>query len=142
MKKLLLGIIILSFSCSSPEKKSPEEEIAGIIQTELDFARMADEVGVAAAFYYFADDSAVINRGDRIIKGKEAIREYYETSLRPGTKLDWAPDFADVSGDIGYTYGRYTHSVPDSSGNITEHRGIFHTVWKLQDNGSWRFVWD
>jgi len=113
-----------------------------MVTTERDFAVMAEEEGVAAAFYHFAADSAVILRGGKLIRGREAIRDYYLQNLKPGTKLQWAPDYTDVSGDLGYTYGRYTHQVPDSSGNITESLGMFHTVWKRQPDGSWRFVWD
>ena len=115
---------------------------AEIIDTEHEFAAMASEKGIAEAFYMFAADSAVILRGGRLIRGRDAIRDYYSLNLRSGTKLLWAPDFADVSGDIGYTYGRYTHMVPDSAGAMTESHGIFHTVWKRQNDGSWRYVWD
>jgi ketosteroid isomerase-like protein len=142
MKQLLILIMILTAGCSSPSDSNTQKYKAQIIQTELDFAKMADEAGVAAAFYEYAADSAVIGRGGKVIKGREAIREYYEKNLRPGTKLQWTPDFADVSGDIGYTWGNYTHLVPDSAGNITESHGVFHTVWKRQPDGSWRFVWD
>jgi ketosteroid isomerase-like protein len=142
MKHLLILVLIMTTACSSPSEKSMEKYKAQIIQTELDFAKMADEAGVAAAFYEYAADSAVIGRGGKIIKGREAIRDYYENALMPGTRLQWAPDFADASGDIGYTWGKYTHLVPDSTGNITESHGVFHTVWKRQPDGSWRFVWD
>ncbi|MCX6240170.1 MAG: hypothetical protein NTY07_21955, partial [Bacteroidia bacterium] len=76
-------------------------------------------------------------------KGKEAIRKQYASFPRKA-KLDWAPDFADVSasGDLGYTYGKYTLTSTDSIGNITQSGGIFHTVWKRQPDGQWRFVWD
>lgn len=134
--------MILTAGCSSPSDSNTQKYKAQIIQTELDFAKMADEAGVAAAFYEYAADSAVIGRGGKVIKGREAIREYYEKNLRPGTRLQWTPDFADVSGDIGYTWGNYTHLVPDSAGNITESHGVFHTVWKRQPDRSWRFVWD
>jgi ketosteroid isomerase-like protein len=142
MKHLLILTMIMVTACSSPSPGDAEKKKAQIIQTELDFAKMADEAGVAAAFYKYAADSAVIGRGGKTIKGREAIRDYYEKNLKPGTKLQWAPDFVDVSGDLGYTWGKYTHSVPDSAGNITESHGVFHTVWKLQPEGSWRFVWD
>ena len=142
MKHLLLLVLIMTTACSSPSEKSTEKQKAEVIQTELDFAKMADEAGVAAAFYEYAADSAVIGRGGKIIKGREAIRDYYAKALKPGTSLQWAPDFADVSGDIGYTWGKYTHFVPDSTGKITESHGVFHTVWKRQTDGSWRFVWD
>jgi len=142
MKHLVIFTVIMATACSSPSVKDSEKQKARIIQTELEFAKMADEAGVAAAFYKYASDSAVIGRGGKIIKGREAIRDYYEKNLTPGTKLHWAPDFVDVSGDLGYTWGKYTHSVPDSTGNMTESHGVFHTVWKRQPDGSWRFVWD
>jgi ketosteroid isomerase-like protein len=142
MKHLLIIITVMVAGCSSPAEKITDKYKAQIIQTELDFAKMADEAGVAAAFYEYAADSSVIGRGGKIIKGREAIRDYYEKNLIPGTKLQWAPAFADVSGDLGYTWGNYTHLVPDSTGKITESHGIFHTVWKRQPDGSWRFVWD
>jgi len=59
-------------------------------------------------------------------------------------QLEWAPDFVDVSssGDLAYTYGKFTFSFKDSLGNKVENKGIFHTVWKRQSNGEWKFVWD
>ena len=56
----------------------------------------------------------------------------------------WKPDFVDVSssGDLGYTYGQYTFIRLDSIGNETASQGIFHTVWKRQSDGNWRFVYD
>lgn len=133
-----LIILLIIVSCK-PDSARDNKDIMDI---ERDFAITADEAGVAEAFYLFAADSAVILRGGKLIRGKEAIREYYRNNLKPGTKLKWAPDYTDVSGDLGYTYGKYTHLVPDSAGNITESHGIFHTVWKRQPDGSWRFVWD
>jgi ketosteroid isomerase-like protein len=58
--------------------------------------------------------------------------------------LKWTPDFIDVAAscDLGYTYGKYTFAVTDSTGKVNESRGYFHTVWKKQKDGNWRFVWD
>lgn len=133
----LLGSLLI---CSC--KTNADADAAAIINTEREFEKMADEKSVAEAFYHFAADSAVILRGGKIIRGKEAIKEYYQKNLAPGTKLQWAPDYTDVSGDLGYTYGRYTHRLADSTGSIIESHGYFHTVWKRQTDGSWRFVWD
>ena len=104
---------------------------------------MAQTEGVEKAFVYFADDSAVILRGNQLLKGKEAIGLKY-SKFQLNAKLEWAPDFADVSasGDLGYTYGKYTLTTVDSLGHMTQSNGIFHTVWKRQADGKWRFVWD
>ncbi len=135
---LLSVLCAINISCVH----SPEKDREDIARTEGDFASMAADSGIAEAFFYFAADSAVILRGGKLIKGRDAIGEYYRHNLKPGTRLMWAPDFVDVSGDLGYTYGKYTHVAPDSAGNITESHGMFHTVWKRQPDGSWRYVWD
>jgi ketosteroid isomerase-like protein len=109
--------------------------------TEKAFALMAKEKGIAEAFYAFAADDAVIKRGQNIINGKEGIREYYEKQPPTG-QLEWSPDFADVSGDLGYTYGKFTYSEKDSTGVVKQSTGFFHTVWKRQKDGTWKFVWD
>ena len=143
MKKtpqLIAALFLLVFAASCMRRDAGDR--SQIISTELDFARMASDKGIADAFYEYAADSAVINRSGNLIRGKEAIRDYYQKNLKPGSVLLWAPDFADVSGDIGYTYGQYTFTFTDSTGIKHESHGIFHTVWKRQPDGSWRFVWD
>ena len=105
---------------------------------------MAQSDGVQKAFVYFAADSAAILRQNRVLKGREAIRLQYESFPKNGAILEWTPDFADVSvsGDLGYTYGKYTLTSSDSVGHTTHSEGVFHTVWKRQQDGKWRFVWD
>jgi len=43
---------------------------------------------------------------------------------------------------MAYTYGKYTMTIIDSAGESKVSNGIFHTVWKKQKDGSWKFVWD
>jgi ketosteroid isomerase-like protein len=117
-----------------------------IMQVEKDFATMALEQGVARAFVFFAAPDAVLMRNNRIIQGKEEIRQYFEKSI--SSKLDdnltWKPDFVHVSqsGDLAYTFGNYKFTSKDSLGKTMTKEGIFHTVWKRQSNGEWKFVWD
>ena len=147
MKRLFFILLTVSLiiSCKSTNKelqiKAWKEEI---VSTEKVFAEMAASDGVAAAFIAFADDSAVMNRNEKIIKGLPEIKAYFETHDYSNVKLQWAPDFVEVSsaGDLAYTYGKYTFSLSDSTGQTQESQGIFHTVWKRQADGSWKFVWD
>lgn len=139
---LILILIPLQFSC----KQSVNMEAARdeILQTEKAFEKMASERGLSAAFYYFAAEDAVIRRGnDSLIIGRENIKNYYDKNANPEVKLSWTPDYIGVSdcGTLGYTYGRYLFSVSDTSGKIIQNKGVFHTVWKKQNN-DWRYVWD
>jgi ketosteroid isomerase-like protein len=111
---------------------------------EAAFAAMVRERGVGEAFLHFAAADAVLNRNDRLIKGKPAIREYFAGQTLRDVKLEWTPEFVDVSasGDLAYTYGPYTFSAKDAEGKPVAAEGIFHTVWKRQPDGVWKFVWD
>jgi len=140
MKKILVLPIAILFSCNAAND-AKEKSKAEIMQVEKDFAKHAKEKGIADAFYTYADDSAVIKRGPGVIKGKEAIKSFYEKQPAAG-ELQWAPEFVDVSGDLGYTYGPFTFSLKDSTGKVNEVKGTFHTVWKKQKSGTWKFVWD
>jgi len=142
---LLVLLAVLPFSCNI-NKNRIEKWKSEIIQTERDFANMAAHKGIPAAFAAYAAADVVLIRNDSLIKGIDGLVHFYGN--RPAgndrVSLTWDPDFADVSlsGDLGYTYGKYHYSVTDSAGNSRSDSGIFHTVWKRQKNGEWKFVWD
>lgn len=138
-------LILLFFGCNNPEmQKSPESLKAEIIQVEQDFNAMAQEQGLALAFQYFAAPDGVIKRRNKIIQGKKAIYDWYESDAQPRDTLTWKPTFVDVSksGDMAYTYGDFLFISYDSIGTRKEGTGIFHTVWKKQPDGNWKYVWD
>jgi ketosteroid isomerase-like protein len=150
MRKNLLAILLLSclicFSCSTTPAKTDIEAIKKeIVKAEKDFETMAAEKGVAEAFSFFADSNAVIKRqNDSLIHGKEGIRNYYSNPNYKNAIAKWAPDFVDVSvnGDLAYTYGKYTWEFKDSAMKSSFYSGVFHTVWKKQGDGNWKYVWD
>ena len=146
-KKLhFLALIIFFIACTIQDDNRIEKGRQGIIEAEKAFNNMAQNEGIAAAFLYYAADSAVLMRNNKLIVGKAAIEISFgnNTGKQEGVSLTWEPDFVDVakSGDLGYTYGKYIYTVTDSSGTMSRDTGIFHTVWKLQKNGEWKFVWD
>ncbi len=140
-----IGTMILSFSCSQqPTEEQLDNWKEEVRMTEKAFNDMAQEKGLVEAFEYYAAEDGVLRRNKKIVKGKAAIRTWYEADMRPGDTLTWVPSFIDVSqsGDMAYTYGDYFFSYPDTLGNKKTSTGIFHTVWKRQADGEWRYVWD
>ncbi|MCB9270551.1 MAG: DUF4440 domain-containing protein [Lewinellaceae bacterium] len=147
MQNLFWGILLLSFlvSCSNPDAAIDQQERKNEIrQAEKEFNDLAAEEGIRTAFVHFADSSAVMLRGNQLIRGKEAIDAYYADQTLTDVHLTWSPDFVDVaaSGELGYTYGPYSFSAVDTAGQKIESHGYFHTVWRRQSDGSWKFVWD
>jgi ketosteroid isomerase-like protein len=147
MKKgIILFIYTMCFIVVFGQKAENKELIkAEIYKTEKAFEKMAAEKGTTEAFYEYTDSLAVINRGnDSLIYGKDNIRHFYSTKNNPNATVNWTPDFIEVSSDgtLGYTYGKYVWKLKQADGSIKESRGIFHTVWKRQKDGSWKYVWD
>ena len=142
---IIIVCCLTLIACSNNSTGLKEKSKSEIAAAEKDFAKMAEEKGIAEAFAFFADSSAVIKRQhDTLIKGKENIRNFYSADFYKTATVKWSPDLIDAaeSGDIGYTYGKYTWQTKDSTGKTDEFHGVFHTVWKRQTDGSWRYVWD
>lgn len=140
---VILSIIFIGCETNSVNKKNEATE--AIKKAEGDFAKMAADSGISQAFYFFAAPDATIKRQrDTLINGKDAIRDYYQAPGYESAKVSWAPDFVEVSedGTLGYTYGKYEWESTDSLGNTNKSNGVFHTVWKKQSDGSWKYIWD
>lgn len=142
---VLLSIPLLILACqSNSNKPDPDVLKQEVIDAEHQFARAAKEKGVEAAFLEFADEDAVINRGEKIYRGKAEMKDYFSRSTLTDVVLEWEPEFVDVSSDgsMAYSYGPYTFKAKDKNGNPISAEGLFHTVWKKQADGSWKFVYD
>jgi len=115
-----------------------------ILDTEKAFAQLVKEKGLKTGFLAYAADDAVLSRGGKLIKGKKAIEAYFDQQTIKNIRLEWVPDFVSVSasGDLGYTFGKFTFEAIDQNGQEIKSEGIFHTVWKREANGEWRYVWD
>lgn len=148
IKKPIILLFTLFVFFSSCDKVSKDQKMenwkAEIMVVEKEFNNMAQKEGLVKAFEFYAAEDGVIRRKNTIYKGKAAIAKWYKADVRPNETLTWEPTFIDVSesGDLAYTYGDFVFSYPDSTGNMKQNKGIFHTVWKRQADGTWRFVWD
>ncbi|MDX1477356.1 MAG: nuclear transport factor 2 family protein [Saprospiraceae bacterium] len=147
MRMILLfvaGAVISGCASPAPSPEQMEQWENEIRQAEADFAAMAASEGIGAAFAAFAADDAALLRGGTVIEGKTQIAAFYAERDNPDATLTWTPDFVRVSeaGDMAYTYGPYTYSAPDSTGQAVRSTGIFHTVWQRQADGTWKYVWD
>ncbi|MFZ4455203.1 MAG: YybH family protein [Bacteroidales bacterium] len=137
-------ILITLFSCKSTSHIAIENSKREIVEAEKAFAELTKKEGVAAAFLAFADEHAVLNRNDKLVKGKSEMETHFAKQSLKITSLTWTPDFVEVaaSGDLGYTYGEYQITYLNKEGKEVSDKGIFHTVWKKQADGKWKFVWD
>lgn len=142
---IIIAASLLFADCRHSAKTDlPAKAKQEILDAEAAFAATVSKKGEKTAFLEFADDSAVIKRGTMVFTGKKEIAEYFAAQQYTDVTLQWHPDyvFAANSGDLGYTFGKYSFSALDSAKNKMEITGIFHTVWKKQSDGSWKYVYD
>ena len=146
--RFLFGFLIMVLcSCTSNKKPSFQQiEIwkSEVMETELAFSKMAKSEGIPAAFLSYAAEDAVLMRNNKLILGKIAIKNLMSSQASGKVELSWKPEFIDVSasGDLAYTYGYFTYTSTDSAGKADSQSGVFHTIWKRQEDGSWKYVWD
>ena len=143
--RILFSFLVLLISCNTSETT---DNIAKwkteIIQVEQDFNDLAQKIGLADAFYKYAANDGVIRKSGKLVEGKLAIQEWIKNDVRPNETLTWKPTFVEVSrsGDLAYTYGDATFTFIDSLGNKKQKTSVYHTVWKRQEDDTWKFVWD
>ncbi len=141
----ILAILLMLFFCSCKKNHTKNEYLQEILKIEKDFEKMVADSGMALAFKYFAADNAVmLRKNDSIIHGKEAIGNYYSKYSTDSIWLNWDVEYADISDDatLAYTWGNSTFKILRKTGVTETFKGKFHTVWKRQKDGIWKFVWD
>lgn len=94
----------------------------------------------------YADDAALANPGERLVRGKDAIREATAAfASDPNLKVAFEANRIQVaqSGELAYTRGRYTLTMTDrDSGRPETSTGYYLTVWQKQADASWKAVED
>ena len=144
-KSIVLSMILMSMFCQA--KKDLPELKESLLETDREFSKLSIELGAGEAFYRFMDEEGVVlpKRGNPV-KGKETYRSLFEKQPDSGwaSRLEWEPEWAQISqsGDLGYTFGRYTQTLTDTKGSAEVIRGFYVTIWKRQAGGSWKFVFD
>ena len=127
-----------------PALAHPKDGAEMLRQMEAEFMKAAAEKGSVGYMSYYAADAVELPDGTDAIKGKDNIAKTMGFLDQPGNKLEWTPEFADMSasGDLGYTYGTYVFTSKDKDGKpITDH-GKYTSIWKKQKDGTWKVVLD
>jgi ketosteroid isomerase-like protein len=93
---------------------------------------------------YYADDAVEVPNGGPIIQGKVNIAKGMGFLDQKDNHLTWTPVGADISAsaDLGYTYGTFEFRSKDKDGKPVIDHGKYTSIWKKQQDGSWKVVLD
>ena len=134
MKRLLLSTIVLAAPALAADPADALKD------ADRAFAALAREKGPGPAFRSFAAPSVTLFNS----AGPPVTPEQLGTRFPAGASFEWAPDEAVISagGDLGYTIGHATVTMPDQDGTPRTSRQRYITVWRKQPDGSWKFILD
>ena len=137
MKRAAAIVPLLALLCSGARAQTHEEQKEEVRRTEMAFAKtMADRDH--AAFTSFLAAATVFFSRQGLRRGKASVAEawkgFYEGKLAP---FAWAPESVEVleSGGLAFSSG----PVTDPAG---QRIGTFNSVWRKEQDGQWRIVFD
>ena len=141
IKWFCIFLLTTAASCSTKKKPVPNNinEKIKLLQTDKSFSDMSIEKGMKAAFIEYIDSNGVLLKPNKLpIVGASAI-DYLIAREDTGYTLNWQPHqaFVSQSADLGFTYGVYALHPKNID---TVLYGTYVSVWKKQDNGTWKFV--
>ena len=91
---------------------------------------------------HYADDAFFVGPGFAGMEGSTPIRQIYaNASTDPAFEIHFSSDKIDVarSGDMAYARGKFTEKYTDKkTGKVMTDSGSYLTVYKKQDDGSWK----
>lgn len=138
--------LLLAFSISAGAQKPAaktniDPNMQALADTERAFAALGAEKGVRESFMkYFAPDGIWFVPHPK--KTVEDLRSRPAPTAPLTRKLEWAPEFGDVSraGDLGWDTGPSRNS--DLTGKTPPRYSYFFSIWKKQPDSTWRVLLD
>ena len=93
---------------------------------------------------HYAEDAYLVAPGLKPADGSTAIRQVFATaSTDPAFSVQFASDKIEVGGDVAYARGKFTEKYTDQkTGKVMTDSGSYLTVYKKQDDKSWKVVED
>jgi len=148
MKRLfaLALFATLAASCSKPmpDTRAADAEAIKATLAKADDAFAAHDFDAAMKMY--ATDAVLLVPGAPLIEGSDGIKAALQGALGdPNTTITITPTKVEVarSGDIAYGYGTGLTVMTDKdTGEKTEEKSKWVTVFKKQSDGSWQAVAD
>lgn len=143
---ICLAAIAVLAGCDTYEKPDTKAIEQQLQASEARWNRAYAERDAKALAGMYADDAALANPGEKLVRGKAAIEQATAAfAADPNLKVAFETDRIQVarSGDLAYTRGRYTLTMTDPGTDRPEtSTGYYLTVWQRQADGSWKAAED
>lgn len=139
--RIMLVILTLISIAPMMVQAQEEESVETLFALDREFVQYRLENGTYKAFAkYLADDAVTLPPGEDPKVGLVAILR--DAGDKPNTTVTWEPEAGDMSGDMGYTWGKFSINKVNDDGSVTKTPGKYASVWKRQEDGAWKIVVD
>jgi len=139
---LLAAVLVLCGCSDSRESKQTEVSASKIElgQMNRDFAAALNAKDAKAAAALYTEDAVLIPPGEPIVRGREAIEEYWRGALESGGVRDVSVETMDAlsSGSLGYETGSYVLTVDGPDGEAVIDKGRYIELLRHEPDGQWR----
>jgi ketosteroid isomerase-like protein len=110
---------------------------------EIGFSQAAEKQDMDAFRSFIDSDARFVSSS--VLRGVDDIATAWSVFFGPDSpSIKWRPQIIEVleDGELALSRGPYRIQAKDADGNEVEEWGTFNSVWRLQDDGHWRVVFD
>ena len=110
---------------------------------EIGFSQSVENQDIDAFRSFIDTDARFVGSG--VLRGVDQIAEGWSVFFKPGLPtIKWRPQIVEVldDGKLALSRGLYISAAANADGDIVESWGTFNSIWRLNDDGVWRVVFD
>lgn len=139
MRLVIMMLVAVLALCASGRT---EEDIRSTIdRLNREYTRVYNAGQLDKILDFFAEDAMTLSPDQEPVRGREALRRYYEEGFKrePHRDLVLTSLRSEQSGDLLYDSGRWTQALPMPDGKSQQFAGYYLGVYK-KIGGGWRIV--
>jgi uncharacterized protein (TIGR02246 family) len=143
MRTVLSFVVLLALIGCSGSEDSVQTEVSAskfeLGQMNRDFAAALNAKDAKAAAAAYAEDAVLIPPGEPLVRGREAIEEYWRGAIELGGIRDVSVETMDAhsSGSLGYETGSFELTVNGPDGEAVIDRGRYIELLRRAPDGRW-----
>lgn len=141
---LLVGCNQAAQEPAAPAEADADAVLAAITEVEQGQAKAIGEHNVDGAAAVYAPDATFFDAGSPPVGG-DAIRANFEAMLsdeNTALEINRSGSWVAKSGELAVTMANYSFTTTGPDGKPVTTKGVNQTVWKKQDDGSWKIASD
>ncbi len=135
--------LLIATSCLLAAHAAAADPTHDVRCREIGFSQSAENRDMGEFRSFIDADARFIS--STTLRGVEAIAEAWSVFFSvDGPRIKWRPQIVEVleGGELALSRGPYRVIATDEEGNTVERWGTFNSVWRMNDDGQWRVVFD